>query len=125
MFTVDTAAKKITLHRGDTGTVPFYVTGYEFSSTDRVLFTMKSQSGEEIMKRIYQLDENGYFYVDFRNGDTDHLTPGQYVYDCRVAILPEFDEHGDIIDVDFDHGGAVSTPGSPFVIELLTTVGQI
>ena len=125
MFVVDTAQRKITLHRGDTGTVPFHVTGYEFAATDRVLFTMKSRGGQQIMKRIYSLDENGYFYVDFRNGDTDQLSAGQYIYDCRVAIKPEYDDQGNIIDVDFDNGGAVATPVSPLVIELLDTVGQI
>ena len=127
MFHVDTETNKITLHRGDTGTVPYRLTGYTFGPTDRVLYTVKDPSGSVIMQEVYALDENNGFRVEFRNGTTDYLAPGMYKYDARVAILPEYDpdDPNKIIDVDFDHGGAVSTPVTPLYIEILDTVGQI
>ena len=127
MFKVDTETKKITLHRGDTGTVPYHLTGFTFGPNDRVLYTIKDPSGSVIMQEIYALDENNKFRVKFRNGLTDYLAPGIYRYDARVAILPEYDPNdpSKIIDVDFDHGGAVCTPATPLIIEILDTVGQI
>lgn len=124
MFKVDTVTKKITLHRGDTGIVPFRLTGYTFGENDRVLFTAKSSSGTEIIREIYPIENNG-FKVRFPNSLTDSLAPGQYRYDARVAILPLYDDQGRLYDVDFDHGGMVNTPVSPLIIEILDTVGQI
>lgn len=125
MFNVDTATKKITLHRGDTGRVPFRVTGYTFESGDVVLFTAKSPNGTELIRHVYTLDENGGFVVEFPNSLTDGAQPGQYQYDARVAILPEYNGQGELVDVDFEHGGAVCTPETPLIIEILGTVGQI
>lgn len=124
MFKVDTATKKITLHRGDTGIVPYRLTGYTFSEGDRVLYTAKSDSGTEIIREVYPIVNNG-FKVKFPNSLTDYLSPGQYRYDARVAILPLYDDQGNIYDVDFEHGGMVNTPESPLIIEILDTVGQI
>ncbi len=124
MFAVDTTTKKITLHRGDTGVVPFRLTGYTFSENDRVLFVAKDRNGTEIIREVYPIVNNG-FKVRFPNSLTDYLPAGQYEYDARVAILPIYDENQNIVDVDFDHGGMVNTPGSPFIIEILSTVGQI
>lgn len=125
MFVIDTESKTITLHRGDTGVVPYKLRGYTFSNADRVLYTIKDTFGQEVFQEIYEIDEDGMFRVEFPNGMTDSLSPGTYRYDARVAILPVYDDQGNIIDVDYDHGGAVITPESPLTIVILDTVGQI
>lgn len=121
MFIVDPETKKITLHRGDTGDVTFTASGYTFGADDRALFTIKSSNGTEIVKTAYAMTNNA-FTVDFTNAMTDYLTPGAYNYDVRYIVDPQYDEETGEIIID---GTVVSTPGSPYVIEILNTVGQI
>jgi len=119
-FHVDTTTKTITLHRGDTGVVTISVEGYTFGTDDRALFTVKDASGTAVIKRVYEMTDNA-FEVEFANADTDYLAPGTYSWDARYVIDPQYDPNtGEIID-----GDAVSTPGSPYSIVLLGTVGQI
>jgi len=119
-FHVDATTKTITMHRGDTGEVTISVTGHTFGTDDRALFTVKDGSGSEIIKRVYELDENE-FTVTFANSDTDYLAPGQYSWDVRYVIDPQYDPNtGEIVD-----GDGVSTPGSPYALMILGTVGQI
>lgn len=119
MFNVDSATKKITLHRGDTGEMTVHVTGYTYGPNDRALFTVKDTSGSEIMSEIFEMVDNA-FTVEFANADTDYLSPGIYWWDVRYVIDPQYDTGGKMID-----GDAVSTPGSPFEMQVLGTVGQI
>lgn len=126
MFSVESATKKITLHRGDTGEVTFTADGDTFGSDDRALVTVKSSSGTEVYKHYFELDD-GAFTLEFVNAldgtgekfGTDHLQAGQYKYDVRYIKDPVWDSN-EIVD-----GEVVSTPGSPFAIELLDTVGQV
>lgn len=119
MFHVDPATKKITMHRGDTGSVPYLITGYEFQEEDRVLWTMKSDNGTEVKKQLLT-PVDGRVVVDFVNSDTDSLAPGTYRYDLRIIASPVYDASGDVVD-----GVMVNTPQSPLYIEILSTVGQI
>ena len=121
MFNVDPVTKKITLHRGDTGEVTFTASGYTYGSDDRALFTVKSANGTEIIKTVYEL-ENNAFTVEFTNAMTDYLAPGVYEYDVRYIVDPVYDQATGLIIEDGDN---VYTPGSPFYIEILNTVGQI
>ena len=122
MFSVDPTTKKITLHRGDTGEVTFTATGMEFGSDDRALMTIKSGSGTEILKEYFELDD-GAFTLEFTNPMTDYLTPGQYKYDIRYVKDPVWEGEG--ASAQIVNGEYVNTPGSPFIIEVLDTVGQI
>lgn len=119
MFNVDETTKRITMHRGDTGSVRYHLTGYEFQADDRVLWTMKSENGTIVKQGIYT-PVDGDVVVEFANADTDQLSPGQYPYDLRVIANPEYDQGGAIID-----GDIVSTPVSPMYVQILSTVGQI
>jgi hypothetical protein len=119
MFHVDPTTKKITMHRGDTGEMTVTATGATFSTEDRVLFTVKDANGTEIIKDIFELTD-GAFTKEFTNPETDYLTPGNYYWDARYVFNPEYDDSGNIID-----GDGVSTPGSPFDLQILSTVGQI
>lgn len=118
-FHVDPTTKTITLHRGDTGVVTINVEGYTFGADDRALFTVKDGSGTAVITRVYEMTNNA-FEVEFANADTDYLAPGIYYWDARYIVDPQYDGSGAIID-----GDSVSTPGSPFQIVLLGTVGQI
>jgi hypothetical protein len=119
MFVVDTDNKKITLHKGDTGTAPFRFTGFTLEGNVRVLWTIKNRRGELIMERIYTPVDNE-FSVEFSNSDTDSLPAGTYYYDARVVIDPVFDDQGHIVDGEY-----VNTPASPLQIEILDTVGEV
>ena len=119
MFAVDNATKRITLHGGDTGVMHVNVTGYGFEANDRCLFTVKDRAGTEIMRRVYEI-ENGGFDVEFSNSDTDDLPAGTYYWDMRFIIGPEYDTQEQIFD-----GEGVSTPGSPFEMVILGTVGRV
>ena len=119
MFSVDVNTKQITMHRGDTGSVRFSLEGYDFADDDRVLWTMKSQDGVVVKQGIYTPVE-GDVVVEFKNSDTDQLSPGQYPYDLRIVASPEYDSSGAIVD-----GLIVNTPQSPMYVQILATVGQI
>lgn len=119
MFKIDPETKRITMHRGDTGSVPYVITGYEFGENDRVLWTMKSDNGTEVKKQLCT-PVDGRIVVDFVNSDTDSLAPGTYRYDIRIIANPVYDEGGNVVD-----GTMVNTPQSPLYIEILSTVGQI
>lgn len=119
MFDVDAITKKITMHRGDTGEMTVTASGYSYEPNDRALFTIKNSSGTEVIRREYAMTDN-VFVVEFANSDTDGLTPGKYNWDVRYIVNPQYDASGNI-----DDGDAVSTPGSPFVLELLSTVGIV
>ena len=119
-FHVNDSTKTITMHRGDTGEVTVKVTGHTFLSDDRALFTVKDPSGSKIIQRVYEMDDNE-FTITFENSDTDYLAPGTYSWDVRYVTNPQYDpDSGEIIN-----GDGVSTPGSPYALILMGTVGQI
>ena len=119
MFVVDPERKTITLNRGDTGEVTITITGYTYGTDDRALFTVKDGSGAVQMQRIYEFTDNA-FVIEFANADTDFLSPGIYYWDVRCVIDPQYDGQGNIVD-----GDEVATPGSPYQLIILSTVGQI
>ena len=119
MFNVDPTTRKITLHRGDTGEVTFTATGRTFGEDDRALFTIKDSSGSVVKQTVYEMTDNA-FTVEFANADTDYLSPGIYYWDVRYIVNPQYDAQGNIVD-----GDGVGTPGSPFQIIILSTVGQV
>ncbi len=118
MFIVDPVTKKITLHKGDTGSVMYRVTGFDLDESARAKWTMKNSKGEVVKWGVYPFTDN-QFSVEFTNNETDTLPAGKYSYDVRIAKEPEFDEEGDIIN------GYIRTPESPLIVELLPVVGDI
>ena len=121
MFVVDAETKKITMHRGDTGSITFTVTGYDFSDvTCKALFTLKKVKGGDVVKeQAYTLGSNGQFTVSFANADTDYLTPGNYEYDVRLIVNPVMD------GTKIVSGTVVRTPYDPIPVEIRRTVGEV
>lgn len=117
MFYVD--GTTITLSRGDTGSINFNVSGYNFGPDDRALFTVKNGQGTVVKQEIYEV-ASGQFTVFFTNSDTDTLQPGNYTWDVRYVVNPLYDEEHMIYD-----GDHVKTPMEPQPLIILNTVGEI
>lgn len=118
MFQVD--GNKITMHRGDTGTLAIRLSGREFISTDRILFTI-ARAGAVKMQRVYPI-VNNTVVVEFANGDTDTWQAGtNYSWEVRFVHEPEYDD-GTGLPVD---GSIVRTPVGRFDMEVLNVIGNI
>ena len=99
MFNVDLNTMAITMHQGDTGSFKIGATresGDEWTSADRMLFTVKNGQGEIVLQRIYRLDDqydlgNGKVLVEFHNDDTDTWDAGTYSTELRFDVSPIWD----------------------------------
>ncbi len=99
MFNVDLETMAITMHQGDTGSFKIGATregGDEWTSADRMLFTVKNGQGEVVLQRIYRLDDqydlgNGKVLVEFHNDDTDTWDAGTYTTELRFDVSPIWD----------------------------------
>jgi len=100
MFEVNSQTKVITMHQGDTGTVTFTITGYDWSETTaKAIFTARKKNDPDPIKTVVSdaLTSAGTFVVTFINTDTDSLAPGNYEYDVVLIVAPETTE-GKITD---------------------------
>lgn len=97
----------ITMHRGDTGAILVKATkknGEAWTADDRMIFTIRNQSGEIVLQRFYRLDTdagNGFCLIQFHNNDTDEWENGQYFTERRYVINPKWDGDaptGDAVD---------------------------
>ena len=99
MFNVNLDTMAITMHQGDTGSFKIGATresGDEWTSADRMLFTVRNGQGEVVMQRIYRLDDqfdlgNGKVLVEFHNDDTDTWDAGTYSTELRFDVSPIWD----------------------------------
>ena len=99
MFNVNLDTMAITMHQGDTGSFKIGATresGDEWTSADRMLFTVRNGQGEVVMQRIYRLDDqfdlgNGKVLVEFHNDDTDTWDVGTYSTELRFDVSPIWD----------------------------------
>ena len=107
------------MHRGDTGSFTLRVTGHTFGADDRMLFTVRDRTKTIVIQRVYEMTDNAA-EVEFANADTDYLPAGEYQWDARYIENPQYDTNDEIVD-----GDGVSTPGSPYQLHLLDTVGQV
>ena len=98
MFSYNADATQITMHAGDTGAFKIHATrktGEDWTEDDRMLFTVKNQTGEIVMQRFYRLDDdeglgNGVIEIQFHNNDTDQWTPGMYTTERRYDVNPRW-----------------------------------
>lgn len=119
MFSVD-AHNKVTLSRGDTGTLTIIAHGYTFSDDDRAVFTVRNSVGTVVKEEVYELEDGTTFEAVFENNETDQLKPGSYKWDVRYVIQPYYDQGGRIIS-----GAEVITPNAPMDLELVPVVGEV
>ena len=115
--------RTITISRGDTGAVRFYIDGYDFETAARAIFTLSTSSGVVIMRVVSNegdLSDDGMFTVYFRHNDTADQSEGNYVYDVRVVIHPYYNASGDIIN-----GDQILTPDDPGTFIIRGVVGKI
>ena len=120
MFTVNETTGKITMHRGDTGSLTFTFSGYDWTADDfRAMFSMK-KNNQTVKEQITAIPADGKVTVNFASEDTDYLTPSTYEYDVKVVRNPVFDGEGKLTDGTF-----VRTPWDPVPVEVKRTIGQI
>lgn len=99
MFNYNENATEITMHAGDTGAFKVHATrqsGEDWTSADRMLFTIRNQAGEIVLQRFYRLDDdeglgNGVVEIQFHNNDTDTWEPQQYSMERRYNVNPRWD----------------------------------
>lgn len=120
MFNYDVNTMQITLHRGNTGTVPFKITGHDFTGETAVAYFCMKQGSTVVKEGYYPLDSTGEFTVEFVNTDTDGLAPGTYEYDVHVVLDPVYDDNDNVVDGTF-----VRTMMDPIPIIVKRTVGTV
>ena len=118
MISINAVTRKITMHKGDTGSVTFQISGDALVATDRVLFTLKDAKGN-IVKQEVITPTNGEFSVTFTNADTCEQKEGLYSYDIRVLGNPV------ITDGKVVSAASVDTPANAAQLELIGVVGDV
>ena len=120
MFNVDLETMAIKMHKGDTGSFKIGAArenSTDWTSDDRMLFTVRNGQGEIVLQRIYRLDDqydlgNGKVLVEFHNDDTDKWDTGAYSTELRFVVDPIWDgtpPTGRCVDA--------LSPGTPQMIE--------
>lgn len=132
MFAVDATTGTVEMNVGDTGA--FLIAGARddetaFTADDRAVFTIKNSTGEIVIERIYELDDenlgNGVFLVEFHNNDTDHLDPGPYTYEVRWVVNPYYDTNGKIVNGDIVRTPGIDGKGNPLPMTLKAVQADI
>ena len=98
-FQHDNETGDIKMNAGDTGSFKVCCTrksGEAWTEDSRMLYTIRSQSGEIVLQRIYRLDDqydlgDGTVLIEFHNDDTDDWDPGQYTTERRYNVNPIWD----------------------------------
>lgn len=117
MFRVE--GTRITLSRGDTGSLLVKSSGHTFTSDDRALFTVANRNGSQIlMQQEYELTD-GNFTVLFLNEVTDQWPAGNYKWEVRYIINPTRTE-GVITG-----GTDVFTPMEPQDLIVSAVIGEV
>lgn len=109
----------IYLTRGDTASLLVIPEGYHFGSDDRAVFTIRTFDRDVVMERQYQVSDEG-FVISFSNSDTDWLPAGEYNWDIRYVVDPQYDDAGRIVN-----GSIVSTPQTPCKFFLEEAQGEV
>lgn len=99
MFSINHDTGDITMHRGDTGAFKVSATrssGEDWTEDDRMLWTVRSASGDIVMQRFYRLDDdeglgNGVVEIQFHNNDTDQWDNGIYNTERRYIVNAYWD----------------------------------
>lgn len=116
MFRVEN--NKITITRGDTGSLLVRATDHEFTANDRALFTIANNRRRVVLQRIYPLVDNA-FTVVFAPDDTKDWSAGNYQWEVRYFMNATVE--GNRITA----GQEVNTPQEkPFEMSVLDAIGE-
>ena len=92
MFEVTYPGGDIEMHRGDTGSYRIRATrgsGAEWTSADRMIYSVKNAAGTVVLSRVYRLDregKNGLADIEYHNADTDDWAAGAYQGELRAIL---------------------------------------
>lgn len=95
MFKID-SNKNIYLTQGDTAGFIIRPSGITFEGGEIGLFTITNSKGAQMMQRIYPIAD-GIITVRLENDDTDHWPDGNYKWEMRYFINPEYDDQEHLI----------------------------
>lgn len=98
-FQHDNETGDIMMNAGDTGSFKVHcsrLSGEDWPSTARMLYTIRDQQGEIVLQRIYRLDDqwdlgDGVVLIEFHNDDTDTWQAGSYTTERRYNVNPIWD----------------------------------
>ena len=112
---------RIRLTQGDTGILTILPGegDHVFTDSDRVVFTVRKQSGAIVTEMLLTPEAGGTVQIPFTNGLTDGLEPGSYKWDVRY-VLGAVLENGRVVD-----GAEVITPMLPGTLTIVEAVGRI
>ena len=117
MITID--GFNVSIPRGDTGAFDIHVTGYDFGTDDRALFTIKNGNGKTIRRELLTITDN-IVSIEFTHDQTKILAAGDYVWDVRWIVEPEYDEDDNLIG-----GEEIDTPYKDLKFSITGTTGDI
>ena len=112
---------RIRLTQGDTGILTILPGegDHVFTDADRVVFTVRKQSGAIVTEMLLTPEADGRVQIPFTNSFTDGLEPGSYKWDVRY-VLGAVLENGKVVD-----GAEVITPMLPGTLTIVEAVGRI
>lgn len=98
-FQFDKTTGNIVMNAGDTGSFKVHCereSGESWTDDSRMLFTIRSASGDVVLQRIYRLDDqydlgDGVVLIEFHNDDTDSWDAGEYSMERRYNVAPIWD----------------------------------
>lgn len=114
------SGQSIQISAGDTGVIRFDVEGARLTDKDRAVFTVKTRSGQTMIRKIIKPEKETEFMVPFVNVDTEQMEPGTYEWDIRIVLKAKLGANGDVVD-----GEIISTPYSPGQFTVLRVVGSV
>lgn len=114
------SGRGIQISAGDTGIIRFDIEGVTLTDKDRAVFTVKSRSGQTVIRKIIRPENETEVVVPLVNADTERMEPGVYEWDIRIVQNAKLGANGDVVD-----GSSVSTPYPPGQFTVMRTVGFV
>ena len=112
---------RVRLTQGDTGILTILPGegDHVFTDADRVVFTVRKQSGAIVTEMLLTPEADGTVRIPFTNDLTDGWKVGDYRWDVRYVLGAVMD-NGRVVD-----GAEVITPMLPGTLTIVEAVGRI
>ena len=95
---------QIRIPQGDTGVVKFVYDKSEVAETDKAIFTVASQNGNAMLRKILEPNEgDSAFHLPFTHEETAAIKPGAYDWSLRVVRGGVFDANGRLTSAQGSH----------------------